>query len=256
MRIGGVAILALVALSSCGETPASEVPPTPPATQSTPIVQPTAGSITGTVRLMGLLKPLPSDDPCGVMIDGGKHVDRAKLRTIILGEGQTLGNVYVAVKSGLGEAVFPPDKTEVVLRLVNFVYDPRVVGLMTHQVLKARNEGDSLHNVHIRRKFGVPFNKGYLKGAEEVLRFDKPEVGIPVHCDVHPWERAWIHVSDHPYFAVTGMDGRFAIAGLPPGDYEIMAWHERFRAAPLIKKVKVEPRMTATLDFTFEVSKP
>ena len=254
MRI--VAILALVTLTSCKADPAPEAPPSPPTIQPTPVVQPIPGSIAGTVRLLGLLKPLPSDDPCGVMIDGGKHVDRAKLRTIILGEGQTLGNVYVAVKSGLGEAVFPSAKTEVVLRLVNYVYDPRVVGLMTNQVLKARNEGDSLHNVHIRRKFGVPFNKGYLKGAEEVFRFDKPEVGIPVHCDVHPWERAWIHVSNHPFFAVTGVDGRFEIAGLPPGDYEIMAWHERFKDAPLVAKVKLESGKAASLDFTFEAAKP
>src|SRR5688572_26833974 len=95
-------ILALVALSSCSRTPAPEAPPSPPAIQPTPVVPPIPGSIAGTVRLLGLLKPLPSDDPCGVMIDGGEHVDRAKLRTIILGEGQTLGNVYVAVKSGLG----------------------------------------------------------------------------------------------------------------------------------------------------------
>jgi hypothetical protein len=36
----------------------------------------------------------------------------------------------------------------------------------------------------------------------------------------------FVHVLDLPYFAVTDADGRFRIEGLPPGDYELTAWHE------------------------------
>jgi hypothetical protein len=60
-----------------------------------------------------------------------------------------------------------------------------------------------------------------------------------------------LHVSDHPYFAVTALDGRYALTELPPGDYEVLAWHERFQRKFLISKVKVEAGRTATLDFTF-----
>ncbi len=47
-------------------------------------------------------------------------------------------------------------------------------------------------------------------------------------CDVHPWMTAYIGVFDSDYFAVTAADGSFEIKGLPPGSYELVAWHERF----------------------------
>jgi hypothetical protein len=49
---------------------------------------------------------------------------------------------------------------------------------------------------------------------------------IPVKCNVHSWMRCYIGVLEHPYFAVTNRDGKFAIEGLPPGDYTLAAWHE------------------------------
>src|SRR5439155_1683672 len=57
----------------------------------------------------------------------------------------------------------------------------------------------------------------------------------PVTCDVHPWMRGYLGVLPHPYFAVTGADGRFTLRGVPAGEYVLAAWHERFgtREAPL-----------------------
>lgn len=47
-------------------------------------------------------------------------------------------------------------------------------------------------------------------------------------CDIHPWARAWVGVLDHPFFAVTGADGRYGIRGLPPGRYTLEVWHEKY----------------------------
>jgi len=38
---------------------------------------------------------------------------------------------------------------------------------------------------------------------------------------------AYVGAFTHPFFSVTGTDGKFTIAGLDPGTYEITAWHER-----------------------------
>jgi hypothetical protein len=37
---------------------------------------------------------------------------------------------------------------------------------------------------------------------------------------------AYIHVFDHPYFAVTDERGMFTISNLPAGTYVLKAWHE------------------------------
>ena len=38
---------------------------------------------------------------------------------------------------------------------------------------------------------------------------------------------AYVAVFAHPFFSATSTDGKFTIAGLDPGTYEITAWHER-----------------------------
>ena len=247
MRV--VAILALLSLSSCNRPSEPEALPPAPAPPSIPTLVSTPGSVAGIVRLTGRL---PSDIIDGSMYGGGKPIEPAKVKkSVVLGEGQTLANVYVAVKSGLGRSVSPPSASPVVLRLIDFMYEPRVIGLLTRQTLRVKTEDDEVHNPNLPRKFGV----GHSPRLEEDFTFDKPEVGISVRCDVHPWEHAWIHVADHPFFDVTTVDGRFAIDGLAPGDYEIMAWHERFRDRPLVSKVTVKEGQPATLDFTFEAPK-
>ena len=51
---------------------------------------------------------------------------------------------------------------------------------------------------------------------------------IPVKCNIHPWMKAYVGVVSHPYFAVTGDDGSFELKDLPPGDYTIQVWHEKY----------------------------
>jgi hypothetical protein len=40
---------------------------------------------------------------------------------------------------------------------------------------------------------------------------------------------AEILVVPHPYYAVTDESGRFELTGVPPGEYEIVAWHEGWK---------------------------
>jgi hypothetical protein len=54
---------------------------------------------------------------------------------------------------------------------------------------------------------------------------------------------------DHPFYAVTGPDGKFTLPNLPAGTYEIEAWHEK--AGSKTAKVTVAVNGTQTIDFTF-----
>jgi hypothetical protein len=46
----------------------------------------------------------------------------------------------------------------------------------------------------------------------------------------HPWIRGFVAVAPHPFVAVTTANGAFAFDGVPPGDYQLVAWHERLGA--------------------------
>ena len=45
------------------------------------------------------------------------------------------------------------------------------------------------------------------------------------------WLRAWVLVFDHPYAATTAAGGTFSLDSVPPGQYKLVAWHERLGRA-------------------------
>ncbi len=50
---------------------------------------------------------------------------------------------------------------------------------------------------------------------------------VPIACNYHPWESAYVLPRENAYVAVTDLDGVFRIRGLPPGTLEFQLWHER-----------------------------
>jgi hypothetical protein len=59
---------------------------------------------------------------------------------------------------------------------------------------------------------------------------------------------AYVHVFSHPFFAVSDAGGAFRIEGLPPGEYEIKAWHEKLGVQT--QRLTAGPG-TAAATFTF-----
>jgi hypothetical protein len=81
-------------------------------------------------------------------------------------------------------------------------------------------------------------------------KFVKPEIMIPVKCNIHSWMHAYIGVLDHPYFSVSKEDGVFDIPNLPPGTYTLAVWHEKL--GTLEQQITVNPSQSAVLDFTYK----
>lgn len=161
-----------------------------------------------------------------------------------------LANAVVFIKSGLGDRAFAVPPQPVVIDQKGCLYDPRVVGVMVGQPLQFRNSDQEAHNVHGRPQEVDSWN--FLMSRPNSTRdvvFDKPEVGIPVSCDVHPWMRAYVSVFDNPYFAVTPADGTVTLQPLPAGDYVVGVWHETL--GTLSKSVTVTAQQSARLDFAF-----
>ena len=75
-------------------------------------------------------------------------------------------------------------------------------------------------------------------GADLTFSFSKPENFLKFKCDVHQWMFAWVSVFDHPYFAVSGKDGTFKIANVPPGKYKLQATHRK--AGTVTQEIEVK----------------
>ena len=95
--------------------------------------------------------------------------------------------------------------------------------------LNVLNSDQTTHNIHPTPVNNREWNQSQPPGAADIENsFARPEVMIPVKCNVHPWMIAYVGVLPHPFFSVTGADGSFEIKGLPPGNYVIEAWHEKY----------------------------
>lgn len=187
-----------------------------------------AATLSGTVTFSGSapsFKAIKMDaDPICLT----KHAEPVYPETLVLGDGNTMGNVFVQIKSGLAKQAYPAPAEPLVLDQKGCQYTPHVAGVMVGQTLKILNPDGTLHNVHALSKINPEFNLAMPKFRTETTKtFEKPEPMFAFKCDVHPWMTAWVAVLDHPFFAVTGKDGKFSIANLPAGTYEVEAWHEK-----------------------------
>lgn len=161
-----------------------------------------------------------------------------------------LANVFVWVKKGIATK-YPAPKEPKVLTQRECRFEPRVFGLQAGQPLVIRNDDETMHNVHAIPKMNDEFNFAQTKKGDEITKkFTSAEVMVRIKCDAHGWMAAWAGVVNHPFYAVTGEDGTFELKGLPPGEYLVATWHERFGLRD--QTVKIGEKETKTADFTYK----
>ncbi|HTL70539.1 MAG TPA: carboxypeptidase regulatory-like domain-containing protein [Candidatus Eisenbacteria bacterium] len=210
-----------------------------------------AHALTGSVKLDGAA-PAPetisadADPTCKAV-----HPDGITNDQVIVGANGELKNVFVYVKEGV-TGKFEAPKESVVFDQKGCQYSPKVFGIQTGQTLEIVNSDSTLHNVHALPKNSKEFNLGMpVQNMKLKKKFDKPEVMVKIKCEVHPWMGAWAGVLDHPFFAVSGDDGKFDIKNLPPGQYVIEAWHEKYGTQTQNVTVTDQPQ---DITFTFKAA--
>jgi plastocyanin len=163
--------------------------------------------------------------------------------------GDGLANVFVYVKTGLESLTFPVPTDSPVLDQNGCVYNPHVMGVQVGQNITIRNSDGILHNIKAAPSANRPFNVSQPVNMDTQRSFPTAEVMIPVQCDVHGWMNMYLGVVPHPYFAVSGSDGSVSLEGLPPGEYVVEAWHERFGTQT--QTITIATGQTAELSFSF-----
>jgi hypothetical protein len=163
-----------------------------------------------------------------------------------------LANVFVYVRSGdlIELYSFEARSKEVSLSNQGCRLVPHVMGMQTQQTLKISNEDATTHNIHFTAKVNADWNQSQSAGSAALEhKFTQPEVLIPVKDNLHPWEKSYVAVLSHPFFAVSALNGSYRISGLPPGQYTLVAWHERFGEQTMEVSVGVNEKKK--VDFSF-----
>ena len=212
------------------------------------------GTIVGTVSYNGLLPRaklvhMDADPICYAINKGNTHS-----QTIIVGANNALVDTFVYIKSGLAKADYPPPAQDALISQAGCNYAPHVIGVMAGQKVKFLNPDGTLHNVHAMCRVNPEFNGSMPDFRKEMeVVFNQPEFMFQIRCDVHPWMQAWMAVMSHPFFAVTGSDGKFIIKNVPPGTYQLGAWHDKLEDQTAA--VTVADNATQKIDFTFSTPK-
>ena len=223
---------------------------TPDSAQGSAMAQGSA-TIRGTVTFTGSAPAqervrMDADPQCLL-----QHKEPVHKEDVVVNPNGTLRYVFVYVKQGLEDRTFQTPSQSVTLDQHGCMYRPHVLGMQVNQPLEIVNSDPTLHNVNCKPAKSKPFNIAQpVKGMKTTKTFTAPEIMVKCACNVHPWMATYIGVVNHPYFGVSGEDGSFTLAGLPPGHYTLEAWHEKLGTQT--QTVSVGDGETKTVSFEFK----
>jgi hypothetical protein len=151
-----------------------------------------------------------------------------KTEDVVSNKGN-LANVFIYVKSeALDSYTFEPPDSPATLEHKGCRYVPHVLGMRVGQPLAILNSDPTYHNTHPTPKSNSEWNQTQSPGSPALKKtFDQPDL-IPFKDNQHPWERGYVGVFAHPFFAISDESGNYRIEGLPPGRYTVVCHHEIF----------------------------
>ena len=184
------------------------------------------GTISGTVKWSG---PVPhnlefpiSKDPQICDPDSKKSAD---LERLVVGPQGGVANTIVYLKNiTSGKALELPEQRRH-LDQKHCRYIPHILLVPQNGNLSMMSSDATLHTIHMdgAATFNLPFP---FTDRPTTRTMSTPGL-VHLRCNGgHVWMNAEMMVVTHPYYAVTDESGRYEFTNVPPGTYQIVAWHE------------------------------
>ena len=164
-----------------------------------------------------------------------------------------LANVVLYLESstplrGPAQPGLPP-----VMRQHGEQFEPHVLPVLIGTTVEFPNDDDVYHSVFSLSRVRT-FDLGRSpRGSSKSVQFPMPGV-VQLFCHIHADMSGYILVLDNPFFVVPDASGHFALEGVPPGVYRLVAWHERIR--PIGTAISVESGRTTTVRVDIPLPEP
>ncbi len=160
------------------------------------------------------------------------------LGTVTGGGALGPGGTVVMLRRASGATPRPKPAKGKVVAQKGKAFVPRVLAVPVGTSVEFRNDDEISHNVFSLSRPN-DFDLGLYKGGlAKDQPFDAPGP-VQLLCNIHTSMIGWIYVVDTPWFAQADANGSFVIKGVPPGDYQLEAWHES-AATPTRQSLRVE----------------
>ena len=206
-----------------------------------------AGSLSGTVHAEG--KSTPTTEAASGNYQSRKYkfvekINYAELRDFV-----------VYIDGPVGTNTSTPAKPVVVetrrVAQQGAVFTPHVLPVAAGTCVEWPNNDEIFHNVFSMsdtKQFDLDLYKG--NPPDKKVVFDKTG-RVDVFCSIHANMHCIVLVCPNPYFAVADESGHYSITNVPPGKYQLKAWHERLPA--LTKEIVVPETGEVRTDFVLGI---
>jgi hypothetical protein len=185
-----------------------------------------SGTITGTVKWSGPLPrsltfPINKD----VQVCDPESRKTRDLERLIVGPHGGVANTVVFLKNIYSGKPFAFPESRRFLDQKSCRYEPHILLVAQDAALRMNSSDPVLHTVHMDG--AASYNLPFPFTNQTVSRTMQSPGLVNIKCNGgHVWMNAEIMVAPHPYYAITDESGKFELTDVPPGEYEIVAWHE------------------------------
>lgn len=149
--------------------------------------------------------------------------------------GSVKGSVIVKIKNAAkadrsGVVVYlenvpgaPPKQANPAIRQREKQFDPPLTIVVRGTTIDFPNEDKIFHNVFSVSR-PARFDLGLYKSGEMKSVEMKRSGTVDVYCNIHPDMIAKVKILDNGFYTTTDKTGAFSIAGVPAGEYPVVAW--------------------------------
>jgi hypothetical protein len=131
--------------------------------------------------------------------------------------------VWLKRLDGPTPRISPPPNQIITQREKTFL--PHVLAVPLGTTVQFRNDDRIYHNVFSIAKPN-DFDAGIRASGATYTRTFTHAGAVQLLCNIHSTMSAYVFVVDSPLYAKVQASGAFTIRGVPPGRYELSAWHE------------------------------
>jgi len=216
------------------------------------------GTLTGKATLKGSPPPArifhlvfsPNFDFCGQISDGKGNRLLKEFQTSPDGGFQDVVIAVVGVSRGK-KFDYTPEIQVDTCRIT-----PTIAPVRNHHPIKLVNKDNIMHDIQgytLEDEYTFAmFNKPMLPefSATKEIRLREGHYLFRTQCGIHDFMQSWGIAVGNPYFALSKTDGGFTISDIPPGTYDVIAWHPRMKVQA--KSVTVPANGRVDIQFEFD----
>lgn len=189
---------------------------------------------TATIKVKFVYEGKP---PAPKKIDSSKDSFCANLNitseAILVGTGGELQNVAMYWDLRANRKVEIPkdmlvaEKATITLDNRGCIFRPHIFAARPGQTIQVINSDQAGHNANFGFIENEAANNMIPAGGSKDVELKLPEPApIPVDCNIHPWMKSYLIVTEHPFVGISNEKGELTIENVPVGEVVFKIWHE------------------------------